>query len=355
MKKKIDKRILNLLPQALQIEISENLQREDFIETDKARLQLVLREIISKNMNQGRRTDLKEATSTKKMEKVSRSTDEEIAKLIGGNKNSVHMRDYVFRMSTIDKTYADILAKLDAKKISLKKAYDSIRRKDERKQFLANISPLLESERLKLFNGEFQRLQDKLPNNSLDMIFTDPPYGGDSLALYRDLGAFAKQKLKESGILIVYAGHYHLPTIINHLGNYLNYYWIFAVEQHGASARIHDRAIYCNYKPLLCYVKGKKPLCVDSVKDLVRESAKPAKILHQWEQSTDEALYYIEHLTTKNAKVCDPMMGTGTTGVAALNLARGFIGFEKNPDTFHIAKAKLSRSMLEKDKKKAPL
>jgi DNA modification methylase len=37
--------------------------------------------------------------------------------------------------------------------------------------------------------------------------------------------------------------------------------------------------------------------------------------------------------------VLDPMMGTGRTGVASLNLKRQFIGIEKNAGTFKIAKA----------------
>jgi DNA modification methylase len=36
-------------------------------------------------------------------------------------------------------------------------------------------------------------------------------------------------------------------------------------------------------------------------------------------------------------------MGTGTTGLAALNLGRKFVGIEINPVTFEIAKARISK------------
>jgi DNA modification methylase len=39
----------------------------------------------------------------------------------------------------------------------------------------------------------------------------------------------------------------------------------------------------------------------------------------------------------------DPMMGSGTTGLAALKLKRKFIGIEINPETFKIAKANLAK------------
>ena len=39
-------------------------------------------------------------------------------------------------------------------------------------------------------------------------------------------------------------------------------------------------------------------------------------------------------------------MGSGTTGKTALKLKRKFIGIEKNPKTFEIAKANLERALL---------
>ena len=37
------------------------------------------------------------------------------------------------------------------------------------------------------------------------------------------------------------------------------------------------------------------------------------------------------------------MMGTGTTGLATLSLRRKFIGIEKNPETFEIAKVRINK------------
>ena len=40
------------------------------------------------------------------------------------------------------------------------------------------------------------------------------------------------------------------------------------------------------------------------------------------------------------------MMGTGTTGLATLNLKRKFIGIEKNPEIFEIAKVRINKQEL---------
>ena len=73
------------------------------------------------------------------------------------------------------------------------------------------------------------------------------------------------------------------------------------------------------------------------------ESSPPPKIKHEWQQSTVEADYVIKNLTLQNQKVLDPMMGTGTTGIAALKLNRKFIGIEKNQETFEIAKVRINK------------
>ena len=48
-------------------------------------------------------------------------------------------------------------------------------------------------------------------------------------------------------------------------------------------------------------------------------------------------------LTIENQTVLDPMMGSGTTGIATLNLKRKFIGIEKNQETFEIAKVRINK------------
>lgn len=48
--------------------------------------------------------------------------------------------------------------------------------------------------------------------------------------------------------------------------------------------------------------------------------------------------------TNENDIVCDPFMGSGTTGVAALNLKRKFVGIEKDSAYFEIAKNRIEET-----------
>jgi len=51
--------------------------------------------------------------------------------------------------------------------------------------------------------------------------------------------------------------------------------------------------------------------------------------------------YLIQLITPSNGIVLDPFMGSGTTGIAAKNLNRGFIGIELETEYFEIAKARI--------------
>jgi site-specific DNA-methyltransferase (adenine-specific) len=49
----------------------------------------------------------------------------------------------------------------------------------------------------------------------------------------------------------------------------------------------------------------------------------------------------VKLLTAEGHTILDPFMGSGTTGVAALNLKRNFIGIELQPDFYNLAKQRI--------------
>ena len=107
--------------------------------------------------------------------------------------------------------------------------------------------------------------------------------------------------------------------------------------------KIKSQKIFVNWKPLLWFVKGsKRRNYIEYVRDLV-ESTPPEKALHEWAKPVTEAAYYIKHLTLEGDTVMDPMMGSGTTGVVAINLKRKFIGIEIDKERFEIGKKRIMR------------
>lgn len=66
--------------------------------------------------------------------------------------------------------------------------------------------------------------------------------------------------------------------------------------------------------------------------------------LHPTQKPVDLMEYLIRTYSNLNQTVLDFTMGSGTTGVAAMNTGRDFIGIENDPDYFKIAKDRIEES-----------
>ena len=197
---------------------------------------------------------------------------------------------------------------------------------------------------MQLLQGDFIEISKNILDNSVDLIFTDPRYDEKSLSLYKELALVAKRILKPGGSLVCYCGTYGIPLILDYMKEAgLTYHWVIAVKLQGSFARAWRKDISIKWKPLLWYIKGDTKFdTTEFISDLV-DSSGLDKLSHDWQQSTSEAHHVISRLTIENQTVLDLMMGTGTTGVAALQLNRKFVGIELDPDTFEIARSRINQ------------
>jgi 16S rRNA G966 N2-methylase RsmD len=187
----------------------------------------------------------------------------------------------------------------------------------------------------------------QIPDNSIDLIFTDPPYATKDLPLYAELAKLAARVLKPGGNLVTYSGHYCLPQVFDYLEHSnLKYIHQIIVQHSGQREILFAYNIGVKYKPLLWFVKGaNSPYSSGStsyIEDVI-PSEPVGKEFHKWEQSTVEAEYMISKLTVENQAVLDPFLGGGTTAIAALKLNRKFIGIEIDEDSYNIAKGRIAK------------
>jgi tRNA G10 N-methylase Trm11 len=289
-------------------------------------------------------------------------------------KTGLSPRTYERAKKIIEEGSDEVKEKLRTNKTTISKEYDKIQKDIRRQELLSQISNIqsqnnkndsnqFQNNNCKLIYGDFiEKSQKEIPDSSVDLILTDPPYGREYLPLYHELANLAVRVLKHGGSLVFYVGHiildqviriFHDVSLTSNNSINLKYWWTLAVKHSGHHTKIHPRYVFAEWKPLLWYIKG------DRINDLVIsntigdciESTPPLKIEHEWQQSTTEAEYIIENLTIENQTVLDPMMGSGTTGITALKLNRKFIGIEINPETFEIAKLRINELKFERNKK----
>jgi DNA modification methylase len=243
--------------------------------------------------------------------------------------------------------YDDLWQKVNSNKISTDKAFNIYKRISQRSQLIKESQQSLSviPNNVQLIQGDFIEESKVIPDDSVDIIFTDPPYDDKSLSLYKELAVIAKRVLKPGGSIIYYCGTYAIPLILNYMADAgLTYHWFIAVKLQGSFARAWGKEISIKWKPLLWHIKGESKFdTCEFISDLV-DSTNSDKISHDWQQSTIEAQHVISRLTIENQTVLDLMMGTGTTGIAALQLNRKFIGIEIDPGTFEIAKSRIGRA-----------
>ncbi len=107
--------------------------------------------------------------------------------------------------------------------IGMINVYNQIRRQEQKEDLIRQVQEATGDgcqydSKVKLIHRDFQDIDSTtIGDNSIDLIFRDPPYHKEWLPLYEPLGKLASRVLKEGGSLVMYAGHYALPQIFDYM------------------------------------------------------------------------------------------------------------------------------------------
>jgi hypothetical protein len=148
--------------------------------------------------------------------------DQEIGNRAGVGKNTVWR---VEKLLGLESAHPELLAGLRSGKLSINKASNNVEKEERRQKIIdeaANYSFSKgdnSNEKCQLFRSDFRDLTPKkIVDNSIDLIFTDPPYEKKHLTIYDDLAKFAARTLVEGGSIVAYLRQYDIPTIFSLYG-----------------------------------------------------------------------------------------------------------------------------------------
>jgi DNA methylase/ParB/Sulfiredoxin domain len=312
--------------------ISSNLERRQLNDYQKIELCSQLNELESKQANL-RQTKGERLASNG----VKGKTSEIVAAKAGVSTRTYERGIYVIKHAD-DQTKA----RLRKSELSISQSYNYYKSREQHRKLESEI-PQIDSSKASLILGDFRNKSSEIADNSIALIFTDPPYNSASLPLYAELGKLAARVLMDGGSLFTFFNQAYLREVYDSLAAAgLSYHWVIAVIHKGGKTAAYPQKVTVTWKPLLWFRKGMKLRTSDgNIKDSV-VSSKPDKFAHKWAQSIPEAAHVISKLTVKGDTVFDPMMGSGITGLAAIELDRNFIGIDNDKKAFHQAQSFLS-------------
>jgi len=204
---------------------------------------------------------------------------------------------------------------------------------------------------VELLLGNFRERAKDIPDESIDVLFTDPPYAKKSLYLWKHLAEFAQRKLKKGGVLLAYTGAMYLPQVMAYLDEHLSWHWINAIKHSGRTKLCRSVQIIQGFKPIVMYYKP--PLSKHWTPFLDIVSGGQSKDLHVWQQSEEEARHFISAVCPQNGVLIDPMMGSGSSLVGAMLSGKNIrcIGIEIDKAAYKTAADRIEKTRIIAEKK----
>ena len=169
-----------------------------------------------------------------------------------------------------------------------------------------------------------------LADESIDMVFSDPPYIKEQIITYQWLANEAARVLKPGKFAAVMCGGMALNDIMRWFDDAgLSFYWLYQLGMTATGAGIvwkhgnNNVPISTRTKHVLVYSKG-RALARTATVGLYWAGGVDKK-WHHWGQDIDSHRYYIDCFSSPGDVVLDPMVGGGTTAVACKLLGRKWI------------------------------
>lgn len=327
-------------------EFHENALRKGFTTREKIAIKKAIEPIIKAQVKEKENKRKRGDDSADSADSKGKETRQKIAEYLQESHDTLMKEEFIVNWAEeMPEKFGDLPEKVDEKKMSVHEAYKHIQKDIKRQEIITAEPVIVLPEDCDLRFGDFMEKSKDIPPNSIDLLFSDPPYDRPSITSYKTLAELAARVLKPGASLVIYIGQYALPEIVNMVGTIseLKWWWYFFVKHTGGHEFLPYRNVIVEGKLLFWYVKGEKPTILDAVSDYVLSEKQKDRI--DWQQSTREADHIIKKLTQEGQIVFDPFMGSGTTGLAALKLKRKFIGIDNNPDNYQIAKQSISKEL----------
>ena len=223
-----------------------------------------------------------------------------------------------------------------------------------------------------LRQGDCLELMKDIPDNSIDLIVTDPPYRVTSRGSAGNSGGMLQKKINKQGKVFSFndiSCKQYAPEFYRILKNGTHCYVMCnhtnLIEMLNVFTNMGFKFVKCliwnkgnkimgqfymnQFEYIMFFRKGKaKKINNCGTSDILEVPNKKTKIngknIHDTEKPIDLMKILIENSSNKNDVVIDPFMGVGATGIACKELNRNFIGIELSEEYYNIAVRRINEA-----------
>lgn len=225
---------------------------------------------------------------------------------------------------------------------------------------------------IQLLHGDCLELMKDIPDGSVDLIVTDPPYKTTPYGNPGSCGGMFKHEmskkgrvfkfndvecqfyapefyrvLKDGSHLYVMTNHVNLITMLNTFTS-CGFHFIKSLIWNKVN-KITGRFYMSQFEYILFFRKGKGVQIHNcGTSDIItlqnrKQKGADGKNLHDTEKPVELMRILIENSSKVGDVVLDPFMGIGSTGVACVDTGRKFVGIELDENYFGIAKQRIEQ------------
>lgn len=242
---------------------------------------------------------------------------------------------------------------------------------------------------IQLFKGDCLELLKNIPDGSVDMVLTDPPYGTtackwDTVIDLDKMWLELKRVTKPNGAIVLFGSQPFTSKLISSNIRDFKYQWVWDKRRPSnpmlakvQCLKVHEDVIVFSdgktkYNPQGVVETDGKPrggvkasktdlgfgksikkdyqqTKTGYPKSIITFSTDNRKNVHPTQKPVALMEYLIKTYTNESEIVLDFTMGSGTTGVACVNTNRSFIGIEMDDKYFDIADNRIKEAVKAKE------
>ena len=208
-----------------------------------------------------------------------------------------------------------------------------------------------------LMQGDCLELMKNIPDGSVDLVLTDPPYGmafksnrrkeryneiknDKSLEWLDKYVGECYRILKDNTAVYFFCSWHNVDVFKQRIEKKFKIKNILIWEKNNISMGDLRGSYAPKYEMIIFAHKGRKLLNGFRHADIIKANRTGNKF-HPTEKPVDLLELLIKNSSDEKAVVFDGFMGSGSTGVACMSTGRKFIGIELDPRYFEIAKERI--------------